>query len=90
VAPRTEIESIIAGVWAEVLGVDRVGIHDNFFDLGGHSLLATRVVNRVELLTGLHVDLKQFFISPTVAAFTAQIIELFALEHDVPNIGTSA
>ena len=46
-APRTPLEEVIAGIWLETLGVDRVGIHDNFFALGGHSLLATRVMARL-------------------------------------------
>jgi len=79
-APRTELEAAIAAVWAQVLGVDAVGIHDDFFALGGHSLLATRVVNRVEQLTGLEVSLRDFLLSPTVAALTARLIAAFAAE----------
>src|SRR5262249_8938241 len=61
IAPRGDLETLVAEIWTDVLGVDKVGMHDNFFALGGHSLLATRVVNRVDLLTGLRIDLKQFF-----------------------------
>ncbi len=73
VAPRTSTEEILAGIWAEVLGVERVGIYDNFFELGGHSLLATQVVARV-----LDVDLPltSLFESPTIAALAAVITEL--------------
>ncbi len=44
VAPSTPVEEMLAGIWTEVLSIQKVGIHDNFFDLGGHSLLATRVI----------------------------------------------
>jgi acyl-coenzyme A synthetase/AMP-(fatty) acid ligase len=53
VAPRTPVEEMIAEIWAEVLKLDRVGVHDNFFDLGGHSLLATQIISKV--LTTLQV-----------------------------------
>ena len=77
VGPRTPIETVVAEVWAEVLGVDRVGVRDNFFTLGGHSLLATRVVNRIEQLTGLDIGLKGFFLSPTVEALARQVVDVF-------------
>ncbi|MFD8789150.1 amino acid adenylation domain-containing protein, partial [Kitasatospora sp. NPDC059599] len=66
VAPRDETETVIAGIWAEVLGVDRVGVHDNFFDLGGHSLVATRVVSLLRRELGREVPLRELFGSPTV------------------------
>ena len=47
VAPRTPVEELLAEIWAEVLKLDKVGVHDNFFELGGHSLLATQVISRV-------------------------------------------
>jgi len=47
IAPRTLVEDALAGIWGELLGVERVGMHDDFFDLGGHSLLATRLISRV-------------------------------------------
>src|SRR5262249_31932918 len=56
VSPRTEYERILAGVWCQVLKVDRVGVHDNFFDIGGHSLLAIESIVRFRELTGRSLD----------------------------------
>lgn len=58
VSPRTPLESLIAEVWKDVLGVDRVGVYDNFFDLGGHSLLSVQAVARLEKETGVRIHAK--------------------------------
>jgi len=60
VAPRTSLETIIAEIWQDVLGVDRVGRYDNFFDLGGHSLLSMQVIARLEKKLGLRVSPGEF------------------------------
>ncbi|MFJ1538915.1 amino acid adenylation domain-containing protein [Micromonospora chalcea] len=70
VAPRTPVEEVIAGIWAETLGVDRVGVRDDFFALGGHSLLSTRMVARVREAFGVDVPLHKVFTDPTVAGLT--------------------
>ncbi|HEU5108780.1 MAG TPA: amino acid adenylation domain-containing protein, partial [Micromonosporaceae bacterium] len=66
-------ERIIAGVWTEVLGLDRISSGDNFFALGGHSLLVTRVVYRLREALGVELPLRSIFEAPTVAALAAQI-----------------
>jgi amino acid adenylation domain-containing protein len=65
--PQSEVERKLAQIWAEVLSLDRVGIHDNFFDLGGHSLAATQVVSRVIKKFQLEIPIQSLFHSPTVA-----------------------
>ncbi|MCX5134082.1 amino acid adenylation domain-containing protein [Streptomyces sp. NBC_00340] len=82
VAPRDEIEAEIAGIMAAVLGIEKVGIHDGFFDVGGHSLLAIQLVNRVEAVTGVRIGLRQFFQVPTVAGVKEQLIELFDTQEN--------
>jgi len=72
-APRTSIESVVAGIWEEVLGVEHVGIDDDFFTLGGHSLQAARVHNRVNAVFGVEVPLRLLFSQPTVADLAAGI-----------------
>jgi nonribosomal peptide synthetase DhbF len=72
-APRTELERVMAELWAEILGVERVGIDDNFFDLGGHSLLATRLSSRIRSVLGMEVGIQDLFDAPTVAGLAARL-----------------
>ncbi|HEX7240219.1 MAG TPA: condensation domain-containing protein, partial [Longimicrobiaceae bacterium] len=72
VAPRTPAEEVLAGIWAEVLKVERVGVHDNFFALGGHSLLAVTLVERMRRC-GLHADVRALFTTPTLAELAAAV-----------------
>ena len=73
VAPRNEVEQKLASLWAEVLRLERVGVHDNFFELGGHSLLATRAISRLRSTFGVELPLRDLFDAPTVAALGARI-----------------
>ncbi len=73
VAPSGPVEEQVAAIWGEVLGRERIGADDNFFDLGGHSLLATRVLSRLQAAFGFEVPLRDLFLSPTVAGVAAAI-----------------
>jgi amino acid adenylation domain-containing protein len=73
VEPRTPAEREVAGIWRQVLGVARVGVHDNFFDLGGHSLAATRVLSQIRERWNVDLPLIRFFDAPTVAELAQQV-----------------
>jgi amino acid adenylation domain-containing protein len=73
-APRTPVEELLARLWADVLGVERVGIHTGFFELGGHSLAVTRVVSRARHAFGIELRMARLFEAPTIAGF-AKVVE---------------
>jgi amino acid adenylation domain-containing protein len=75
VAPEGLAANMMAEIWAEVLGVERVGAEDNFFDLGGHSLRATQVTSRIRDALGVEVPLQRLFETPTVRGLTAAVEE---------------
>jgi amino acid adenylation domain-containing protein len=70
-APRSPLEEVVLELWSQVLGRERLGIRDNFFDLGGHSLLAARVIARVREALGVELPLRALFEQPTVAGLAA-------------------
>ena len=74
VAPRNPLEEILVRVWAEVLELERIGVHDNFFDLGGHSLQSVQLVSRLTAALNRPVSVKTVFLAPTVAAM-ADVLE---------------
>jgi amino acid adenylation domain-containing protein len=86
VAPRTSVEAALAEIWADVLGLDRVGVHDHFFALGGHSLLATQALTRVRELYRIELPLGAIFERPTVAAFSQIVVESERQQHASPMI----
>jgi amino acid adenylation domain-containing protein len=79
-APRTDLEERLAKIWREVLCLDQVGIHDNFFHLGGNSLLATRVVSAARKEFGSAVSLRRFFEMSTLAGLAVGVVESLAEE----------
>jgi amino acid adenylation domain-containing protein len=82
VPPRNEVEQVLAGIWAEVLKLDQVGVHDNFFELGGHSLLATQIISRIRTAFEVQLPLRSIFEAPTVSALALAIEQI---QSDTPQ-----
>jgi acyl carrier protein len=86
VPPRNQIEELLTNIWRELLGVDRVGIHDNFFARGGHSLLAMRVVSAVRDAFSVELPVRRLFETPTIAAL-AEVIAQTPQREAVSTVG---
>lgn len=71
--PRTPTEEIVAGIYCTVLGRDRVGMHENFFEVGGHSLLATQVISRIRAAFQIELPVRSLFESPTAAELAESV-----------------
>ncbi|CUS39185.1 non-ribosomal peptide synthetase [Candidatus Nitrospira nitrificans] len=84
--PRTAVEEILAGIWAEILGVKQVGVHDNFFELGGHSLLATQVVSRIRTSFQIELPLRSLFEAPTVEGLSSVIVQARSGPDETPLV----
>jgi acyl-coenzyme A synthetase/AMP-(fatty) acid ligase/acyl carrier protein len=84
--PETELEIILAEFWGEVLGVERIGIHDDFFELGGHSLKATQVLLRVRDEFGVDLPVRRFFEDPTVAGLSVALGEALLADVDEADL----
>ncbi|HEU5227044.1 MAG TPA: amino acid adenylation domain-containing protein [Ktedonobacteraceae bacterium] len=86
VAPRNPTEELVAQIWMEVLGLSRVGIHENFFKLGGHSLLLMRVFSRLRVTFQIEMPLQRFMERPTIASLCEAIEEIILAEvADIPD-----
>ncbi len=84
VAPRTSTENVLAAIWEQVLGLEHIGIYDNFFTLGGHSLLATQIISRVREAFSVELPLRSLFEEPTVAG----LAECIEIQSPNPLLGT--
>jgi acyl-coenzyme A synthetase/AMP-(fatty) acid ligase/acyl carrier protein len=88
VAPRTPVEETLASIWSELLGLARIGIHDNFFESGGHSMLATQLISRVREKFQVEIALRQLFERPTIESFATVVEEAqhHSAEPQIPEI----
>jgi acyl carrier protein len=86
IAPQTSIEKVLGQIWAELLGLEQIGIHANFFDLGGHSLLATQVMSRLRGEFQVELPLRTLFEQPTIADLALVITEMQAAKAEQTNV----
>ena len=78
-APRSDVESIIYGIWVELLGHQQIDIDDHFFHVGGHSLLAMRLMTRISSRFRVEIPLSDFLEKPTIAALAEMVKSLVSL-----------
>ncbi|HET8840842.1 MAG TPA: amino acid adenylation domain-containing protein, partial [Ktedonobacteraceae bacterium] len=91
VLPRTPLEEVLAEVWQQVLGIEQVGVEDDFFALGGHSLLATQVIARLREILQTDVPLRALFEKPTISGLATTLTDLYSRqESDLINLVSKA
>ena len=83
VAPRNAVEEKLCLIWKTILGIDKIGVHDNFFDLGGHSLLATQIASRIKAEFAREVAIKLIFEKPSIADLASEVESLLSREVDL-------
>ncbi|HEY0605954.1 MAG TPA: amino acid adenylation domain-containing protein, partial [Herpetosiphonaceae bacterium] len=86
VAPQTPAEMVVAQVWAEAIGIEQVGVHDNFFQLGGHSLQASRIIVQLRQIFQVHLPLRSLFEQPTVNGLIHELTRLWGGREGVDEI----
>ncbi|BAZ25556.1 amino acid adenylation domain-containing protein [Kalymmatonema gypsitolerans NIES-4073] len=88
VEPRNATEEALAAIWVQVLGLERVGIHDNFFEFGGNSLLATQVISRIRQNLSVEIPLRLLFETPTIAGLASAVTSLSFANTQIENQST--
>jgi acyl carrier protein len=81
IPPETEMENMIAKIWQDLLGLEQVGVRDNFLELGGHSLLATQMASRMRSSLGVEISVRKIFELPTIAEL-AKMVDTTMTESD--------
>jgi phthiocerol/phenolphthiocerol synthesis type-I polyketide synthase E len=87
IAPRNDVEEAVAAIWKEVLGIDRIGVKDNFIDLGGHSLLAVQLISRIRENFDIDIPLQAIFNYPTVENMSELVFETILNEVESISVG---
>jgi acyl carrier protein len=85
IAPRTDFEEMLAEIWRELLNVEKISVHDNFFEIGGHSLLLTQLASRIRKVFDIEIPLRTLFDVPTIEDMTTAIAA-YQIEQEDPDI----
>jgi hypothetical protein len=86
VAPRTPVEEVLCGIWIELLGVEQIGVYENFFEAGGHSLMAVQLLSRLRGIFQLELPLQLVFETPTIAELAPALIKYESKPGQVEKI----
>jgi amino acid adenylation domain-containing protein/FkbH-like protein len=86
IAPRTPLEEEVAAAWKQILGLEQIGVKDNFFEIGGHSLMATRVIILLRANLGVNLSLRLLFENPTVESMASVLVETLSQLADEPEL----